>query len=91
MRGSKLLGLVRVMAKVLHVIWGLPLTKKVYMEVGMVMTEVLRLTNRVILADEEGVALELIDGLDDETVAEVIDTIRKHVKHVEVWLEGEES
>jgi hypothetical protein len=72
--------------KVLHMNWGLPLTTKVYKEVGMVMVEILPYIYEVRSADDEGAVLHVLVGEDQE---EEIKELRETLIYVDVWFEEE--
>jgi hypothetical protein len=73
--------------RVLYLHWGLPLTSKVYKEVGMVMTEVLPYIYEVKSADDEGAILYVLVGEEQE---KYIKELREQLIYVDVWFEEED-
>jgi hypothetical protein len=72
--------------RVLNIHWSLPLTSKVYKEVGMVMTEILPYLYYVESADDEGAILYVLVGEQQE---EQIRELREQLIYVDVWFEEE--
>jgi hypothetical protein len=72
--------------KELHIHWGLPLTKKVYREVGVIMTEILPYVYQIQHADDEGAVIYVLVGEDQE---KEIKELRETLIYVDVWFEEE--
>ena len=74
--------------RTLYLHWGLPLTSKVYKEVGMLMTEILPYVYNVEHADSEGAVIHVLVGKDQE---EKIKELRNHFLNIDVWFEDEDQ
>jgi rRNA maturation protein Rpf1 len=76
------------MVKTLYIKWDTPLSPKIYKEVGMIMTEILRYIYNVEHADDEGAVLYLIVNKDQE---DEIKELRSHFLYIDVWFEDEDQ